>query len=78
MYDYYCTCGYLLMIHSEVLPTLTGIRIPNVHSISLPFISLLAVPTTVEFTWIKFTTPRALIFINVKGPHWGGEAVWEL
>ena len=66
------------MTHSEVLPTLTGIRIPNIHSILLPFISLLAVTTAVEFTWIKFATPRALIFIIVKGPQWGGEAVWEL
>ena len=64
----------LLMTHSEVLPTLIGIIIPNIHSILVPFISLLAIPTAVEFTWIKFATPRALIFINVKGPHWGGEA----
>ena len=65
------------MTHSEVLPTLIGIVIPNVHSILLLFIiSLLAVPTTVEFT--KFATPRALIFKNVKGPHWGGEAAWEI
>ena len=68
----------LPMTHSEVLPTLIGTRIPNVHSILLPFTSLIAVPTAVEFTWIKFATPRALIFINVKGPHWGGEATWEL
>ena len=55
------------MTHSEVLPTLVGIRIPNVHSILLPFTSLLAVPTAVEFT--KSATPRALIFINAKGPQ---------
>ena len=68
----------LPVTHSEVLPTLTGIRIPNLHSILLPFISLLAVPTAVEFTWVRLATPRVLIFINVKGPQWGGEAVWEL
>ena len=63
----------LPMTHSEVLPTLVGMRIPNVHSMLLPFASLIAVPsaTAVEFT--KSATPRAL-----KGPHWGGEAAWEL
>ena len=54
-----------------VLPIKIVSIIPDTHSIMLPFISLVAVATAVEFNCVEL--PRSVIFSNIKGPH--GEAV---